>query len=150
MANDIYGRNAATLAGIFTADNARLTLQGNLSVLVQQMRVNYTQNIARLYEVGSTNMYYIGGRTQGQMAIDRVIGPASTVINFYNTYGDVCKSIGRNITFTLDTSSCNQNGTNTTMTITNSVITSVSLGVGAQDMIISDNTTLIYTSLQSN
>ena len=37
---DIFNRNVSTLNGVFTADRAKLTLAGNLGVLVQSMQFN--------------------------------------------------------------------------------------------------------------
>ncbi len=147
---DIFNRNVSNLGGVFTADRAKLQLKGNLGVLVQRMSFTYAQTITRLYEVGGNNIYYVGGRTQGQLSIDRVIGPKGTIVALYTQYGDVCKARQNPITLTLTETDCST-GANTPVTYTmkNCVITQVNIGVAAQDMIISENTTMIFSSLEA-
>ena len=83
---DLFGRNVSNLAGVFTADRAKLQW-GVMTTgsLVQQLSVQYAQNVTRLYGVGEDDQYYVGGRTNGQMGVSRVIGPAGSSKVFYNT-----------------------------------------------------------------
>jgi len=155
MPQDIFQRNVTTLAGTFTADSAALTFGGtdaNLNTLVQNMQIGYSQNITRLYEVGTSNIYYVGGRTMGQSNIGRVIGPSSSVQAFYQAYGNVCAAKGNGFTLTLDETDCSTKNPipsiPTTVLMSNVVIQSVNIGVQAQEMIISDNTSMIFSSLQ--
>jgi hypothetical protein len=162
---DLFGRNVSKLGGVFTADNAKLNFFGlPIGVLVQQLSVQYAQSITRLYDVASPNQYYVGGRTNGQMSLNRVIGPAGSSVAFYTAYGDVCGSVGRNIKLQLQETNCatavssvseaiaaslpGGGSQPSTYTMDNVVITQVSVGVAAQDMIIGENTGLMYTSLE--
>ena len=158
---DLFNRQTSTLAGVFTSDRAKLRFMNGLAALVQSMQWNYTQAITRLYEVGSSDIYYVGGRTQGGATIQRVIGPQTSVAAFYQNYGDVCKSVGRNIELKLSETNCATapNGTTTfvagtgatgttTVRMANCVVTGVQMGVNAQDMIISDNTQIMFSSLE--
>ena len=148
---DIFNRNVSTLNGVFTADRAKLTLAGNLGVLVQSMQFNYAQSVTRLYEVGSTNIYYIGGRTMGNLSISRVIGPSGSVCAMYAQYGDVCQARNNTITLTLTENDCSTgSGAASTYLLRNVVITNVSAGVAAQDMIIGENTSAMFSSLECN
>lgn len=148
MANDIFGRDVSRLGGTFTADRAKLTLRGNLGTLVQQMNMNYSQMITRLYEVGSPLIYYVGGRTQGQMALSRVVGPAATIQLMYVQYGDVCKARQNVITLVLNETDCSTGQASANrFTMSNCVITAVGVGLAAQDMIIGENSTMIFSSL---
>src|SRR4051794_13166956 len=126
---DIYNRNVSNLAGVFTADRAKLVLAGNLGVLVQQLQCSYAQTITRLYEVGAngpggaSNIYYVGGRTQGQMSVNRVIGPSGTVKAMYARYGDVCKARQNTINLTLTETDCaSGSSTQEVYTMKNAVI----------------------------
>ncbi len=157
---DIFNRNASNLAGVFTADAAKLVLKGNLGVLVQQMQVNYAQTVTRLYEVGAngpngaSNTYYVGGRTNGQMSLNRVVGPSNSITAFYRQYGDVCKANANQINLTLTQTDCSKTGANATgatnYTISAAVITNVSVGVAAQDMLITDASQLMFSSLSTD
>lgn len=177
--SDIFNRNVSNLAGIFTSDRAKLMMKGNLGVLVQRLQFTYAQTVTRLYEVGSngpngaSNIYYVGGRTQGQLSVDRVVGPSGTVQSLYTQYGDVCKAKGNNIELTLQETDCSVSGGQALLSVPvigsalaatvdaisgrngsqtyvmkNCVITQVSIGVAAQDMIISENTSMMYSSLE--
>lgn len=158
MANDIFSRNVSELAGVFTADRAKLTLPDNLGVLVQNMQFQYAQTVTRLYEVGangpndSSNIYYVGGRTQGNMAVNRVIGPAGTICAMYTRFGDVCRASENSISLTLTEVDCRPNAgssSSTTFTMKNCVITAVGISVAAQDMVINENTTMMFSSLEA-
>jgi hypothetical protein len=96
-------------------------------------------------------MYYVGGRAQGQAALDRVIGPAIGLCDFYHTYGDVCQAVGRNLMFGLGALNCAPGAgasENVSFTLTSAVIQSVGLGVTANDIIITDMTSVMFASLQ--
>jgi hypothetical protein len=171
MAADIFGRNTSNLAGVFVSDSAKLTLVNNLGVLVQRLQFTYSQTVTRLYEVGangpngSSNIYYVGGRTQGNLSIDRVIGPSATVATLYTQYGNVCCAKNNPLSLDLSQSDCsstcsnnNPNGGGSSSgtagngihyTMNSCVITQVSVGVQAQDMIISENTTMMFSSLSA-
>jgi hypothetical protein len=159
---DIFNRTVSSFGGAFTADGTLVTLKGGLSILTQRMQFSYAQSITRLYDITSSNIYYVGGRTQGNCAIDQVIGPTSTVCAFFTAYGDVCSANGRNITLTL-TPNCSANssglspgqlgppspgsGGQSTFTLSSCVIVQLGVGFAAQDMIIGSNTTLMYAAL---
>ena len=153
---DIFNRNASNLAGVFVADAAKLVLAGSLGVLVQQMQINYAQTITRLYEVGAnaangaSNTYYVGGRTNGQMSLNRVVGPSNSITTFYTQYGDVCKANKNQINLTLTQTDCSTGSKGATdYTVAAAVITNVSVGVAAQDMLITDSSQLMFSSLST-
>jgi hypothetical protein len=146
---DIFSRDVSNLAGVFTADRAKLTFRnGILNTLAQQVQFSYSQAITRLYEVGSSNIYYVGGRTQGQASLNRVVGPASTVCEIYRLYGDVCEARENVLTIDLEETDCSSGlSGRSTYVLSFCVITGVGISVAAQDMIINESTTLMYGSL---
>ena len=153
--SDIFNRNASQLAGVFTVDRAKLTLLRGLAVLIQQLQFNYTQMITRLYEVGANGpggtmaCYYVGGRTQGNLAVSRVVGPAGSVSYLYGQYGDVCQARNNVLQLGLTETDCStQNSGSDIYTLKACVITSVAVGVASQDMIISETTTMMFSSLE--
>jgi hypothetical protein len=166
MAEDIFGREIE-FGGSFAADKARLTL-GGLSeaisggtsdemtgFLVQNLNVQYSQQITKIYEVGGKRIYYVGGRTQGQITMTRVIGPKSISAEFYTKYGDICSipTDGNGISFDLQGSDCGPDGNSGvgakgTYTAQHCVITTVGFSVQAQDMLINEQVTLMIGSLE--
>lgn len=146
--NDIYSRNTSVLGGVFTADNAKVVFKGNLAVLVQSLQFNYSQQITRLYDVTSPTIYYVGGRTTGRLSISRIIGPTASVTAFYTQYGNVCKAAQNLISLVFVNTDCSTGANNpATYDMYNCVIEQVSVGVQAESMIISDSTTMIFSSL---
>lgn len=157
MAEDIFNRNVSKLEGVFTSDAAVLEFTGGgagdrFSQLVQQVQFSYAQTITRLYEVGGPAIYYVGGRTQGQMNVNRIIGPKGTVCGFYNKFGDVCGANENVIGLDLTAKDCVAGGESGggKYTMKNCVITQVGIAVAAQDMIINENTTMMFSSLECN
>jgi hypothetical protein len=155
MPNDIFSRTSSQVAGTFRTDDATLIMPGNndgdvnLGVLTQQIQINYQQQITRIYELASADQYYVGGRAQGQATFGRIIGPAGTVKEMYNKYGDICRAHDNNLTINLEENDCQNNesgGGNYDMIGT--VIQSVGISVAAQDMIINEQTQTMFTSLE--
>ena len=161
-AANIFGRAPSVLQGVFTADGVTLTANGVTAgsaaavantptaafvTLVQQLQIQYAQNITRLFEVGSNNMYYVGGRAQGQAQFNRVIGPKGGMCALYKLYGDVCQAANRNITLGLGSGGCGTTNTDN-YTLTSCVISAVGIGVTANDIIITDMTTMMFAALE--
>lgn len=181
MATDIFNRTATTVAGVFTADQGRLSFGGGVpTALVQNFNATYSQLINRLYEVGNlgqnTFVYYVGGRTNGNLTIGRVVGPAVLIGAYYTRFGDVCKAKGNSLDFALAQVDCSINagvagaigaigignlagglpaaaaveaGPNQARFLAKyCVITQIGISVGAQDMIINENSALMFSSLE--
>ena len=157
---DIFNRATTNLGGVFTADGAVLSFaNGVLNTLAQQVQFQYSQAVSRLYEVGSSNIYYVGGQTQGQANLSRVIGPVATICAIYETYGNVCDAKRNTVTLGLNADCSNQsvfaadvlssaNRVNNRFTMSFCVITQVGISVAAQDMVIDESTTMMFGSLE--
>ena len=146
--NDIFSRNTSVLGGVFTADNAKVVFIGNLAVLVQSLQFQYSQQITRLYDVTSPAIYYVGGRTSGRLSINRVIGPAASVTAFYQQYGNVCNAAQNLISLIFVQTDCSTGANNpATYDMYNCAIEQVSVGVQAEAMIVTESTTMIFSSL---
>jgi hypothetical protein len=81
--NDIFGysRDPKPQA-VFSSDNALLqfgTSSQNLTdavgFLVQQWNVTYQQQVQEIFELGSSNLFWVKGRPTGAGSLARVIGP---------------------------------------------------------------------------
>ena len=168
MAHGIYQRQQTKHAGSFASDSAVLSVAGqaNLALgIVQNVQLSFAQAIARVHDVGNGGLsgkvpvWYVGGRTQGQATIARILGPASTSLcDFYVKMGDVCNP--QDLTFAF-TAGCSSQTTATTTygasaagavakmkyTIEAAVITNVGITVGAQDMLVNENVTFMFANL---
>ena len=151
---DIFSRNTDSFGSSFAADAATLTFpavgatggDADVGLLVQNLNMSYTQNVTRLYEVGQPTIYYVGGRTQGQSAIGRVVGPRSISAQFYRKYGDICEAANNSLNFAISTG-CD-NGARVAYTCLFVVITTIGISVAAADMLINEQVQMIFSSLR--
>lgn len=151
---DIFNRATPRYGGSFTSDGARLHFAGDIEgagLLIQNITVNFQQAITRIWELSSNTTYYIGGRTSGQMGMTRVLGPTPLSRAFYTRYGDVCNvSDGSVITLNFE-NACGPEGTNlgeTTYQVRQPVITALGINMSAADMVISENVTMLFATLE--
>jgi len=79
--------------GSFLADNVTLTWPGsgeNNGALVQQVQFQIQRNVNMLYEIGSPNVYYVGGRRQGNATFTRVVSGSTTFTQLATDFGNIC------------------------------------------------------------
>jgi hypothetical protein len=149
---DIFNRDTDVFGGSFPADQAQVTFPAltgggaDSGLLMQNMQVSYTQQITRLYEVGSPAIYYVGGRTAGQFTVARVVGPHAIALAFYSTYGDVCNAATNTLNFSMTTGCGTTAGSQAAYTAHFVVIATVGLAVAAQDMLINEQLAGIFSS----
>ena len=153
---DIFNRSTDSFGGSFAADAAKVTFPALISggsdagLLVQNMNASYQQNITRLFEVGSPSIYYVGGRTNGQASIARIVGPRKIAAAFYTTYGDVCNASTNSLHFSM-TSGCGAAvGARASYTCHFVVITQIGLSVTSADMLINENVAMMFSSFLYN
>jgi len=133
-----------TYNGGFRADQLTVTFAGTdvAGFLVQNIQFSYTQQITMLYEIGSENVYYVGGRAQGTATLGRVIGPAPLGAQFIQNFNDLCEP--QDITFDA-TQGCVGGGTN--YTLEDAVLTTISVSTTAQDIVINEQLQFIFVDL---
>ena len=152
MADDIFSRKTDLFGGAFAADSSELILPGSPAkgLLVQQLQFTYAQQITRLYEIGSQAIYYVGGRTNGDATINRVLGPKPLATEFYTDYGDLCKAGTNTLQFKM--SAACPTGAETradaTLVLGMTVVTQVGVTMTAQDMLINEQLRMMYSGLK--
>ena len=153
----VYARQDTAFQGSFASDTAVLKMGTNPAVelgIVQNAQIQFAQSIARIYDVGNTGavgqqavVWYVGGRTQGQATLARVLGPASKGLGeFYKRVGNVCEAANNRLTFTF-LAGC-AGAVSTTYTLTAAVMVNVGISVSAQDMIVNENVSLMFANLE--
>lgn len=143
--NDMFSREVA-IGGAFSADGAAMTFGSfTAGILAQSITWTYQQAITRLYEVASSNIYLVAGRTQGQSVVQRILGPTALSATFYSTFGNVCNIATNTINFTA-AAKCGVGGAGSTSAIqlTGCVIQSYGGSVQAQDMVVNEQITLMF------
>ena len=183
--SSVYSRQQTVYSGSFASDLAALTIAGRIDLplgIVQNVQLSYAQSVARIYDVSNGGgaipggaggngvpVFYVGGRTNGQGTIARVLGPQSGALcDFYKSMGNVCSPQDLSFTFrggcSPQVSSDNytkatatvaiNNGTGTTKSqavkysIQGALMTNLGITVGAQDMIVNENITLMFANLE--
>ena len=155
----VYSRQKTVHKGSFASDRAAMTIGGKNTALgiVQNVQLQFSQQIARIYDVsnggksGECPVFYVGGRTQGQATIARVLGPQSGAIcDFYTEMGNVCSPQDLNFSFS---SGCGGDATTSqdakvTYTIEDAVMTNLGIQVGSQDMIVNENISMMFANLK--
>jgi len=78
--------------GSFQASDLVMQINGNslASHVVQQVGMQYQQQISQVFEIGSNNVYYVGGRANGTMNIARIAGPEQIPGILITAYNDIC------------------------------------------------------------
>lgn len=152
---DLFGRVPLSFGGAFAADAAVLTFGGlaggGVGLIAQQLSFAYQQQITRLFEVGSNNVYYVAGRSQGNASVARVLGPRPVTTAFYQTYGNVCNAATNTLVFQVATG-CNlpgDTGSGIALALVGTVIMSVGFSVAAENMVVNEQLAMMYAALIS-
>ena len=146
MASDIFSRTIG-FGGAFSADGAVISFGANMGagMLAQSISWQYMQNIQRLYELGSSNVFLVAGRTSGQASVQRIMGPTAIASSFYTTFGNVCNALTNTIAFQA-VAKCGSGGTGQTVNLSlgNCVIQSYGGGVQAEQMVVNEQIALMF------
>jgi hypothetical protein len=96
---DIYGykRNPKP-SGVVSTEESILTIGGGMGppnpafngLMIQNWQVQYQQDVQELFELGSSALYWVKSRPQGQGTIARVVGPGGAELLPKEAY-DICK-----------------------------------------------------------
>lgn len=148
MARDVFNREV-DLGTPLAADATRLLVTGltEEDMLAQNVRIEYRQNINRLWEVGSSKQFFIAGRTEGTIAVGRIIGGKGVSGEFIRQYGDVCKMAQNHITLLLD-AGCVSKQTLGKITASGVVVQSVAYNVTSQEMMINEDIAMMFARLE--
>lgn len=152
---DIFKNTELGFGGAFTADKGLISGGKLTGVMMQQLSLQYQQQVTRIYEIGEqgasmTNIYYIGGRSSGTMQVAHVVGPKLAMKAYYDEYSDVCAAAKNDISLKLTKVDCNTKGGGT-KTITYiakyCVLVQIGMSVSAQDMVINENSQIMFSNL---
>lgn len=157
---DIFGRETL-LGGVMSAEATRLTFTSDNSspnpagLIVQQVNITYSQNVTRLYALEDASVYFVAGRTDGNLQIQHVLGPQGLMVQFIKAYSDVCKIQGKVFNFFLSAGcgTFNSGGqvatakSVATVTLKHPVITSISMQAQSQNMILGSGLQAMFVSM---
>lgn len=147
---DIFGR-ADQFGATLSADATKVTFNNfRKGFLVQQIQLTYSQNVTRIFELSSNSQYYVVGRPQGNVTLNRVVGPGVVGTAFINQFADACNAPSNTISFTSE-SGCSTGSVSTgpTYTMHNALITSMGVQVASNNMLINENFQMIFAGLEA-
>ena len=135
---DIYNRTVE-FGDSFAADRMTVTFANfGPGLLVQNVNAGYSQQMSRVWELGSKMTYYIVGRTAGTLSIGELAGPAGTTDAFLKIYGDVCNAASNTIGLSYKGGWC-KGVSRGGYTLNNVVISQMSMRVTVENMLISQD-----------
>jgi hypothetical protein len=158
---DVYQRQIGD-ASAMAADAAKLTFGAasglaGVGFMAQNISVSYTQQITKIFELGSNNILYVAGRTQGQIQIARVVGSKTVAVAFYNQFGNVC-NVDRNEFLLSAETSCQRSGSGVGVgtvlsnggggtinyEIKQAIVNSLGVTIQSQDMVINESVQMMF------
>jgi hypothetical protein len=148
MANDVFNREV-DLGTPLAAESTRLIIAGltDEDMLAQNVSIQYSQSINRLWEVGSSKTFFIAGRTQGSINVKRVVGGKGISSEFIRKYGDVCNMAGNVITLSFS-AGCGSSADLGKVTASGVVINSLAYSVAAADMVVNEDIAMMFARLE--
>jgi len=146
---DVFNRTSM-LGGAMSADATKLTFAelypdtdtksggGQSGLILQEVGVNYSQQITRLYALESGKLYFVAGRTEGGITAKHVVGPSGIQQAFYDKYGNVCNAKDNSFLLSFATG-CGDTSTNSgtrSVYLASPVISKIGISLSAQDFIV--------------
>lgn len=161
---NIFENADQAIGGAFTAENCSLKLgeQDSTGAIVQRVNFSINRPINFIYELGSKganfqNVYYVGGRRQGQAQFERIVGGSNVFKTFVDNYGPLCEKPGDNIELHAH-GGCAIKGADEAGAALNSAggvkytlktpkITTLGASVSAQDIVIMESVGMVFLDL---
>jgi hypothetical protein len=148
---DIFQAKGA-LGGVFKGTRVELVLGGGSGALkgalVQNIGINYTRNISRIWEIGSDDTYYVVGHTEGQAQLSRIIAKASNDI--LDALSDACSASTNVLTMSGGADLCDTDGQGErfSITATGPVLVNRSFAIDANQFMMTSQAGIMFSGLQ--
>jgi len=158
---DIFGVQPS-FGGAFAADEATLTFpdsDSGLGQLVQGMSAQYTRPVQRIFELGAPKRtYYVVGRSEGQMGIQRLAAPGPVNADFLTRFANPCRVADNNMNVTVDSAAISEfNGTPCPDLDTQAsryqfrycLITSINFSISVQQIALQEGVNIMFAGMNS-
>ena len=140
---DIFGyeQTAKSSGQIASADYAVVTV-GSKNSLVQSVDASYTQKIEEISQVGDTQIYWLPGRPQGSLKVDKLVGSGG----FFSGWS--LANCGRinNATVNVAGGRCGFSGSGS-LSFTGGVVENISMRLGTQQQTIAESVSIKVASI---
>ena len=153
---DILGRKPQIVGKAYSSDTMEVAVAGDDHdfMLVQNLNWNYAQNVTRLFDLENAEFQaYVASRPQGQLTFANVVTNLDSMIDFLQTYGDVCSAdTNKNIQIQIrgretGTGLCREQGGS--LRFTQPVLISTAMSIAVADYIVNNNMAFLFASCQS-
>lgn len=97
---DVFNQqiDTRTSGSIASSEFAKVTLNGgSAGSLMQQVSIQYQQQIERVTELGGTHIYWIPGKPEGTMQVSRVVGDGGFFEGWSSGKCGIMESMGVNV-----------------------------------------------------
>lgn len=124
---------------------------GGGGALVQQAQWSCQRTVSFLYEIGSTNVYYVGNRRQGQAQFTRVVAGSRSFKDLVTTFGNLCKP--QDLILDARQAACNQKDNaaavegGVSYTLKDATLTQVGGSVSANDIVVNEQLAFMFADL---
>lgn len=156
---DIFGSNK-TLAGSIKGTSVAMTVANGggdviAGAMVQSVQLQYSRQISRIFELGSENMYYNVGNSEGQGSIQAIAGPKGMIAQALSALTKVCSATKQAISFTGGTELCGTTdpaagggSESVSVTASGAVLQATSIAVSTQDFLMQSGGQIMFAELK--
>lgn len=148
---DVY-TGGQTFAGAFKAGDLRMNINGTPinGAMVQNFSYNFNQQINQFFELGSSSVFFVAGRAQGQLTIQKLAAAKGLALRISN-FNDVCRP--SDIALKSASAGCGATpgsnlGGNYEVLFKSCVLSGVQGNADAQSVIINHGITLMFVNMQ--
>ena len=154
MAADVFG-STKKLSGAIQGASVVMTIADSAAAvagaMVQSVSLQYSRQISRVFELGSENMYYNIGNSEGQGTIQTIVGPASIISGALAKLADPCKASEHVVKFKGSNEVCGTSaggGGGVDVTAKGALLQSTSIQLNAQDFMMQSGGQFMFASLE--
>jgi hypothetical protein len=154
MSLDIYRRPIRNVGGVFNVESAMASFSGGqgasggVSALVQNIAWSYPRDVREVFELFSTDVYRVLGRSRGTLSIGRILGANGQDLVEEQLF-DACNT-GGTMSIACQAQLCSGKGANVTLTFSNIFVVDYSGGMDVNDQMIRESLQLSFSGLSKS
>jgi len=148
----IFNKTPKVTKSGFSIDKAKLTFPitgsagSGVGLLIQGVECQYAQQLSFLYDLSDpTAVYYVAGRAEGTLNLNKIVGDQAAMQTFYTTFGDVCEK--RIPAVFSGLTGCTSQAGSGNITIKDPIITSFGMRMQINEGIISEQVGMKFTDM---
>jgi hypothetical protein len=159
---DIFQSAVPQMGSAFSVEETMLKFSGSavkdptLGGLVQGMTVSYTRAIQRIFDLSGAmrkTAFYVVGRAEGSLGIQRFAAPAPLTSSFLVQFGDICEVDNNHIEVAItpgyvDRPSCRNASTDASFRFSFALMNSLNMSVATQAIALTEGVGMMFASLE--